>query len=135
ELWRDIEGREPRPFPSSPTRRRATAIVVALAVAVAGLGVAALTFGGSEHPNRTAAAVTDGRIAFAGLGETTWNIYTIEPDGRHLTKLTNLTDQVADDPAWSSDGQRIAYVVRESNGASDIWVINGDGSGAYALTI
>jgi Tol biopolymer transport system component len=134
ELWPDIEGREPRPLPSPPTRRRALAVVVALAVSAAGLSVAALTFGGSEHPKRTAAAVSDGRIAFAGLGETTWDIYTIEPDGGHLTMLTNLTDQVADDPAWSPDGQRIAYVVRESNGASDIWVINADGSGAYALT-
>ncbi len=134
ELWRDIEGREPRPLPSPPTRRRAIAVVVAFAVAAAGLGVAALTFGASEHPKRTAAAVSDGRIVFAGLGETTWNIYTIEPDGGHLTMLTNLTDQVADEPAWSADGQRIAYVVRESNGASDIWVINADGSGAYALT-
>jgi Tol biopolymer transport system component len=134
ELWSDIKGREPRPLPSLPTRRRALAVVVALAVSAAGLSVAALTFGGSEHPKRTAAAVSDGRIAFAGLGETTWNIYTIEPDGGHLTTLTNLTDQVADDPAWSPDGQRIAYVVRESNGASDIWVINADSSGAYALT-
>jgi Tol biopolymer transport system component len=134
ELWSDIKGREPRPLPSLPTRRRALAVVVALAVSAAGLGVAALTFGGSEHPRRTAAAVSDGRIAFAGLGETTWNIYTIELDGGHLTMLTNLTDQVADDPAWSPDGQRIAYVVRESSGASDIWVINADGSGAHALT-
>jgi Tol biopolymer transport system component len=134
ELWRDIEGREPRPLPFPPTRRRGIAIVVALAVAAAGLGVAALTFGGSGHPKRTAAAVSDGRIAFAGVGETTWNIYTIEPEGGHLTMLTNLTDQVADDPAWSPDGERIAYVVRESSGASDIWVINADGSGAYALT-
>jgi Tol biopolymer transport system component len=134
ELWSDIKGREPRPLPSLPTRRRALAVVVALAVAAAGLGVAALTFGGSEHPKRTAAAVSDGRIAFAGLGETTWNIYMIEPDGGHLTMLTDLTGQVADEPAWSPDGQRIAYVVRESNGASDIWVINADGSGAYALT-
>jgi Tol biopolymer transport system component len=134
ELWRDIEGREPRPLPFPPTRRRAVAIVVALALASAGLGVAALTFGGSERPKQTAAAVLDGRIAFAGLREATWNIYTIEPDGAHLMMLTNLTGQVADDPAWSPDGQRIAYVVRESNGASDIWVINADGSGAYALT-
>jgi Tol biopolymer transport system component len=134
ELWGDIEGREPRPLPSPPTRRRALAVLVAFAVAAAGLGVAALTFGGSEYPKRTAAAVSDDRIAFAGVGETTWNIYTIEPDGGHLTMLTDLRDQVADDPAWSPDGQRIAYVVRESNGASDIWVINADGSGAYALT-
>jgi Tol biopolymer transport system component len=134
ELWPDIEGRETRPLPSPPTRRRAIAVVVALAVSAAGLGVAALTFGGSERPKRTAAAVSDGRIAFAGVGERTWNIYTIEPDGGHLTMLTDLTGQVADDPAWSPDGQRIAYVVRESNGASDIWVINADGSGAYALT-
>jgi TolB protein len=134
ELWGDIEDREPRPLPSPPTRRRAVAIVVALAVAAAGVGAAALTFSGSEHSKRTAAAVSDGRIAFAGLGEATWNIYTIEPDGAHLMMLTDLTDQVADDPAWSPDGRRIAYVVRESNGASDIWVINADGSGAYALT-
>src|SRR5215211_5251182 len=134
ELWRDIEGREPRPLPSLPTSRRGIAIVVALAVAAGGLGVAALTFVGSGHPNRTAAAVSDGRIAFAGLGETTWNIYTIEPEGGHLTVLTNLTDQVADDPAWSPDGERIAYVVRESNGASDIWVIGADGSNPRAFT-
>ena len=60
ELWSDIKGREPRPLPSLPTRRRAIAVVVALAVAAAGLGVAALTFGGSEHPKRTDSAKPHG---------------------------------------------------------------------------
>lgn len=36
-------------------------------------------------------------------------------------------------PAWSPDGQRIAYV-RMGDNSSDIWVMNADGSGARALT-
>ncbi|HYY08080.1 MAG TPA: hypothetical protein VFA25_05700, partial [Actinomycetota bacterium] len=133
DLWAEIETREPRSTQRSP--RRWPAAVVAFAVAVAGLTFAVSTFrrGGGSTPT---GVVTNGRIAFSGLDARTWQIYSIDPDGTALRQLTHLTDQVAEDPVWSPDGDRIAYVEVEDGGGgrSDIWTMNADGSDAARLT-
>ena len=55
------------------------------------------------------------------------NICVINTDGTNLVKLTS--DNVSSQPSWSPDGERIVFVK-----ASDIWVINSDGSGLRQLT-
>jgi Tol biopolymer transport system component len=55
------------------------------------------------------------------------DIYTINPDGSDLTRLT--TNGTSSVPTWSPDKRRIAYV---SNG--NIFVMNADGSSQTALT-
>lgn len=57
-------------------------------------------------------------------------IYTVPAAGGSATELVDLD---ARDPTFSPDGTKIAYV--ESVGASDIGVMNADGSGAVNITI
>ncbi len=60
-------------------------------------------------------------------------IYTMNPDGTHRTRLTN--DAVADShPAWSPDRTRIAFNRVASGMYEDIFVMNSDGSGMTNLT-
>jgi TolB protein len=49
-----------------------------------------------------------------------WRQLTEHPEGAY-------------DPAWSPDGSRVAYVVR-NKGKHDLWVMNADGTGAHPLT-
>ena len=65
-------------------------------------------------------------------------IYALRPDGSEMRRLTSNT--VLDtDPDWSPDGERIAFVSSPDSlsGAPirrpDIFVMNGDGSGARRL--
>lgn len=60
-----------------------------------------------------------GPIAFVSNREGTDQIYLANADGSAVTKLTAGTD-----PAWSSDGQRLAFYRLQQ-----IYVINVDGSG------
>jgi len=141
EQWEDIERRVPRPTmptSSSPWRRTLT-VVVALTVAIAGLSFAVSTFtsGGGSMPTAT---VANGRIAFSGFDGTSWQIYSVEPDGTGLTQLTHVSDlEFGGESAWSPDGKRIAYVVQgfHEDGRtdrSDLWVMNADGSDPRQLT-
>jgi Tol biopolymer transport system component len=65
-------------------------------------------------------------------------IYALRPDGSEMRQLTSNTVLDAD-PDWSPDGNRIAFVSAPDSvpGApvrrADIFVMNGDGSGARRL--
>jgi TolB protein len=77
--------------------------------------------------------VANGAIAFAMLSGSGWQIFTINPDGAGLTKLTDLaTDQIQ--PTWSPDGARIAFVAQGEGGRMQIEVMNADGSNLQTLT-
>jgi TolB protein len=71
----------------------------------------------------------DGRtLAFTGGG-----IYTVHADGTELRKLTGP----AYGPTWSPDGRQIAFISERddlAHHASDVFVMNADGSGQRNLT-
>jgi Tol biopolymer transport system component len=60
------------------------------------------------------------------------DIFSVCPDGSHLTKLTDSTS-LNTAPAWSPDGKRIAFSSTR-NGNNQIFVMNADGSNAMQLT-
>jgi Tol biopolymer transport system component len=136
DLWCEIEDREPRDSIEPPSSQRVLVAVVAFVVAIAGIGIAAVTFGGSDRP----AAAPGGRIAFAALDGSTWQIYSVASNGSGLVQLTYLSDvEVASEPAWSPDGGRVAFVVQtfDENGGTrraDIWTMDADGSDPRQVT-
>ena len=75
------------------------------------------------------------RIAFVSNGTSGDDIWTVDPDGRRLTDLTQAQKAKGNDsdPEWSPDGMRIAFV-SDRDGNADIWVMNADGTGARNLT-
>ncbi|HET7743143.1 MAG TPA: DUF5050 domain-containing protein [Gaiellaceae bacterium] len=74
----------------------------------------------------------NGKLAWATARNSNYEIYTANPDGSELARLT--IDPAADtDPAWSKDGQRIAFTSNRS-GNDDIWVMSADGTGQTRLT-
>jgi TolB protein len=60
-------------------------------------------------------------------------IYVVKADGSRLRKLTPKPVGTSRDPAWSSDGRKIAFV-SERDGNSEIYVMNANGSGQRNLT-
>lgn len=59
-------------------------------------------------------------------------IYTMDADGRHQTRLT---DNTADDaaPIWSPAGNQIAFVTNRGGAGYDIYLMNGDGTNQRPL--
>jgi Tol biopolymer transport system component len=72
----------------------------------------------------------NGKIAFAASdGVFTTNVYTINPDGSDLTQVA--ADAVY--PAWSADGQRLAYFLHGSQANRGLIVADADGSGPVRI--
>ena len=115
-------------------RRRAVATAVALFAGLGGFGLAIAAFRGSEP---IAATAGNGRIAFASLTDTGWQILTADPDGTDVRRLTELSTSQSH-PAWSPDGARIAFDVQdsieESGGRTEIHVMDSDGTNVQPLT-
>ena len=70
----------------------------------------------------------NGKIAFDSDRDGDFNVYTIEPDGSALARLTS-SEEHESDPAWSPDARRIAYV-RDF----ELWMMNPDGTDQRQVT-
>jgi Tol biopolymer transport system component len=74
----------------------------------------------------------NGKIAFASNPDGNHEIYTMNPNGGGLDRLTN--NNAGDfDPAWSPDGNRIAFRSNR-DGNLEIYAINSNGTGVDRLT-
>lgn len=75
---------------------------------------------------RTAAAESNGKIAFSSWKDGYARIYVMNADG---SGVTALTDNVNGDyyPAWSPDGTKIAFASNR-DGEYDLWLMNADGT-------
>src|SRR5215213_6475140 len=66
---------------------------------------------------------TNGKIAFVRAGD----IWTMDPDGSNQVNLTNDAG-VQGSPAWSPDGNRIAFDQAGASNTFTIWTMLADGS-------
>jgi dipeptidyl aminopeptidase/acylaminoacyl peptidase len=102
-----------------------------LRVALVAACLAALALAAPAH---AAFPGADGKIAFASNRDGNFEIYTVDPDGTNLQRLTHTA---ADEsmPAWSPDGSRIAFQRRDPpTGNIDVWTMFADGSGQVDVT-
>jgi TolB protein len=85
----------------------------------------------------------NGKIVFThfvdGNDESTADIYTVSPNGRHLRNLTPDSPAADDAPSWSADGRMIAFWSTRRGpgnptGDQEIFVMNANGSGLRQVT-
>ena len=71
-----------------------------------------------KEPLHKSQTKNSGRIVFSSYMSGNWQIWSIDPDGKNLTQLTN-TEQELYYPACLPDGRRIACASNERN----IWIV------------
>jgi TolB protein len=104
------------------------------------LALCALAFAPAA-PADAAFPGANGKLAFNGLPYNNTDpyidhdIFTVEPNGAGFADLTQTQGRASSneyDPAWSSDGTRIAFTDQDER-SEGIWVMNADGSGRYQV--
>lgn len=131
DLWRDIEGRDPRSMPATPGARRAVAAGVALLVAAAGIGLAGLTFGGRgqidrQRPGPALPPRANGQIAVAQGPDA--DIVLLDPEAGASSTLVERhqgDNEGGLQMAWSPDGSKLAYTdYRNDAGLVGLFVLD-----------
>jgi TolB protein len=108
----------------------------AVAVLLGGIPLAMVLVTTSSGSGSAAAASRSslkGTIAFLSGSQVPNGIYLMRPDGSGLRRLESNQEKGAT-PAWSPDGQRIAFADRRGGEHLAIYVVNADGSGLQQVT-
>jgi Tol biopolymer transport system component len=74
-----------------------------------------------------------GRLAFARIGSSKTDLFTIRPDGTGLFNVTSQLVKGGTSPIWSPDGKKLLFACVAIE--PQICLINADGSGLLELTI
>src|ERR1700747_3705611 len=103
--------------------------ITAVAVACALVALAAL----SGSARATYRGETTGRLAFGININGNTDVYSVQPDGQDLQRLT--TDPGFDAcAAYSADGKRIASCSGQGGGPVQVWTMNRDGTYKQQVT-
>lgn len=145
DLWSDILSREPSPTHVRSRSLQVVTGIVALAVSAGAIFLLARAFLPKTRVTNPAPSVTtpvqpavgNGKVAFVRVNPKTVQeghipesaIYTIEADGSGLVELAAGVNYRST-PAWSTDGQRIAFV--RSDG---LYVMNSNGRSSSRLVV
>ena len=85
--------------------------------------------------HRPSAAPSGALVVFSADFDHTEGLWIASIDGKSIKKINMaLTSDYISEPAWSPDGQQIAFVARDTNGVHDIWVVRPDGTGLKQIT-
>jgi Tol biopolymer transport system component len=98
----------------------------------AAIGAAAVTALAAATPAWATFPGSNGRVAFSSNRSGDVEVYSMNPDGSDLQRLTNVPGE---DSAvrWSADGRRLVFASHR-DGQSEIYVMNADGSDQTRLT-
>lgn len=82
----------------------------------------------SSEKDTTAAYSPDGQqIAFASTRSGSWELWICDADGTNARQLTRMSRSFLTKPAWSADGQRLAFESRGASGLSSVLVVGANG--------
>jgi Tol biopolymer transport system component len=90
---------------------------------------------GSTRSELNAQFSPDGsRIVFESMRSGTQELWVADQDGRNALQLTSWNGSLGGTPAWSPDGQSIAFDLRNEDGRGDVYVMAARGGAPVRLT-